>query len=139
MMKKAIQVLMTGLLIAVSSQLVSAEVTSLRGAHDLDGDALAITKKKVMTTKGGFKRSFEKQPPLIPHSVEKDEITLRGNTCMRCHSKENHEKEKAPVVGESHFLDRDGKLLEKLSSRRYFCNQCHVPQLEAQPLVKNNF
>ena len=86
-----------------------------------------------------FDRSFEQQPPMIPHTIEKDKITLRGNTCMRCHSKENHEKEKAPAIGDSHYIDRDGKKLAKPSSRRWFCNQCHAPQVDAEPLVELNF
>jgi len=43
------------------------------------------------------------------------------------------------MLGESHFLTRDGKKLDHVSSRRYFCTQCHAPQLEANPLVKNEF
>jgi cytochrome c-type protein NapB len=137
-MKKTIRVLCMGIAVALFSLSVGA-VESLRGDNALDQDAKMFDKRKALTSKGGFQRSFEQQPPLIPHSIEKDEITLRGNTCMRCHSKDNFEKEKAPRVGDSHFMDRDGKMLTKLSSRRYFCNQCHVPQVDASPLVENNF
>ncbi|MCB1961304.1 MAG: nitrate reductase cytochrome c-type subunit, partial [Rhodocyclaceae bacterium] len=29
--------------------------------------------------------------------------------------------------------------LSNISPRRYFCNQCHVPQFDAKPLVENTF
>ena len=88
---------------------------------------------------GGFDRSWELQPPSIPHSIEKDRISLQENTCMTCHSKENFEKEKAPEIAESHYVARDGSTLDKPSSRRYFCNQCHTPQADLAPLVENTF
>ncbi len=116
-----------------------AEVASLRGAHDLDAPAQAIEKKEQIKMDGGFERSWELQPPSIPHSIEKDRITLKENTCMKCHSKENFEKEKAPEIGQSHYVARDGSQLEKISSRRHFCNLCHTPQADAKPLVENEF
>ena len=42
-------------------------------------------------------------------------------------------------VAKSHYLDRDGKELPSISTRRYFCLQCHVPQFDAEPLVQNTF
>ncbi|MNF17837.1 Periplasmic nitrate reductase, electron transfer subunit precursor [compost metagenome] len=36
-------------------------------------------------------------------------------------------------------MDRDGQALAAVSPRRYFCNQCHVPQADVKPLVGNNF
>lgn len=116
-----------------------ADVTSLRGAHSLDADAKSFDQKKQIKQEGGFDRSWELQPPSIPHDIEKDRISLRGNTCMKCHSAENYEKEEAPKAGDSHFLDRDGNELKKISSRRWFCDQCHTPQVEARPLVENTF
>ncbi|MBF0265064.1 MAG: nitrate reductase cytochrome c-type subunit [Gammaproteobacteria bacterium] len=113
-------------------------VGSLRGEYDLDKESKTFEKKKQIKNKG-FDRNYTLQPPLIPHSIEKDKVTLKGNTCMKCHSAKNFQKEKAPKAGDSHYLDRDGKVLSKISSRRYFCMQCHVPQLDAQPLVDNNF
>ncbi|MBT3288836.1 MAG: hypothetical protein HN380_15920, partial [Victivallales bacterium] len=45
----------------------------------------------------------------------------------------------APMVSVTHFMDRDGQVLSSVTPRRYFCNQCHVPQLEVKPLVANDF
>jgi len=130
---------MTMLLGISATAVADSDVASLRGAYDLNKDSKMFTKKKMLKSTGGFERSYEQQPPLIPHSIEKDKITLKGNTCMKCHSAKNYEKEKAPKAGDSHFEDRDGNVLKKVSARRYFCNQCHVPQLKASPLVENNF
>ncbi|WP_303906142.1 nitrate reductase cytochrome c-type subunit [Thiohalomonas denitrificans] len=117
----------------------NAEVQSLRGSLEINDDSKSITAAKPMSQRGGFERSYKLQPPMIPHSIEKDKITLKTNTCMRCHSAENYEKEEAPKVGDSHFIAADGKTLETLSSRRYFCSQCHAPQNDAQELVENTF
>ena len=37
----------------------------------------------------------------------------------------------------SHYMDRDGNFLAEISPRRYFCEQCHVVQFDAKPLVEN--
>ena len=39
----------------------------------------------------------------------------------------------------THFVDREGQRLGQVSTRRYFCLQCHVPQEAAKPLVGNSF
>ncbi|MCU7844057.1 MAG: nitrate reductase cytochrome c-type subunit [Candidatus Thiodiazotropha sp. (ex Monitilora ramsayi)] len=115
-----------------------AEVQSLRG-DALDTMAKKPANMKIVNIKGGIARSFKLQPPMVPHEVDKYEINLKNNGCMKCHSDETYEKEKAPKVGDSHYTDRDGKVLKTISSRRYFCNQCHAPQVGADPLVQNNF
>jgi cytochrome c-type protein NapB len=140
-MKKTILTAITalGIILGTAPTIATESISSLRGDHDLNADAVEATKKKEVSQKGGFERSYKQQPPMVPHSIEKDTINLKGNTCLKCHSKATAEKEKAPVAGESHFLTRDGKTLEKISSRRYFCNQCHAPQVVAQPLVENTF
>ena len=117
----------------------AVDVASLRGFHELDKEAKPVEKKKQFKISGGIERNWALQPPSIPHSIEKDRITLNGNTCMKCHSKANHEKEKAPQTPESHYKTRDGKTLEKLSTRRWFCVQCHTPQADVKPLVDNMF
>ena len=43
------------------------------------------------------------------------------------------------MVSVTHFMDRDNNFLAELSPRRYFCTQCHVPQLDAKLLVENDF
>jgi cytochrome c-type protein NapB len=43
------------------------------------------------------------------------------------------------MVSVTHFMNRDGQVLASISPRRYFCNQCHIPQLDVRPLVENSF
>lgn len=138
-MKKVLLTTLVGAALFAQGIVVQAEVASLRGAHDLDAPAQAIEKKKQKKMDGGFERAWDLQPPSIPHSIEKDRITLKENTCMKCHSKANFEKENAPEIAESHYIARDGSELEKPSARRHFCNQCHTPQVDAEPLIENVF
>ncbi|PKO94559.1 MAG: histidine kinase [Betaproteobacteria bacterium HGW-Betaproteobacteria-10] len=84
-------------------------------------------------------RNFQKQPPLIPHSIKGYVITQNFNKCMDCHSKERAEETGATRVAKSHYLDRDDKKSANISPRRYFCHQCHVPQFDAKPLVENTY
>ena len=139
-MKKALLVTIGAFMLLQAPLAMGGEkVASLRGDYGLDKPAKPIEKKKQFKSGDGIERNWKLQPPSIPHSIEKDRITLKGNTCLKCHSKANAEKEKAPAVSESHFVTRDYKVLDKLSSRRYFCNQCHVPQADVKPLVENSF
>jgi cytochrome c-type protein NapB len=43
------------------------------------------------------------------------------------------------MVSITHFMDRDAQFRASISPRRYFCNQCHVPQRDVKPLVANEF
>lgn len=140
-MKKALLVTIVGAFILFQAPLASSEekVSSLRGDHELDKPAKPIKRKKQKKSGDGIERNWKLQPPSIPHSVEKDRVSLKYNTCLKCHAKANAEKEKAPAVSDSHFVTRDMKVLDKLSPRRYFCRQCHTPQADVKPLVKNTF
>ena len=138
-MKKTILTAITALSVFLfTGSVIAGDVSSLRG-HALADPAKKPAKMKRIDQAGGFERSFKLKPPMVPHEVDKYPVTIKNNGCMKCHSKATHEKEKAPMVGESHFKDRDGKVLPKLSSRRYFCNQCHAPQLDTAPLIANQF
>lgn len=85
-------------------------------------------------------RTFSTQPPVIPHATENfDEVSLAENQCLDCHGAANYQKKNAPKVGDSHFVTRDGKKLSESSAARHNCTQCHVPQVDAPPLVDNAF
>lgn len=138
-MKKIILTTIAAVATAFAVQGIAAGVTSLRGDIDLTETGEAPRTGRLMSKEGGFDRAFEQQPPLIPHKMDKSEINLRNNGCLKCHGKENFEKEKAPEIGKSHYEDADGKVLDTVSMRRYFCTQCHVPQVGSDPLVENTF
>jgi cytochrome c-type protein NapB len=115
----------------------------MRGADVAAVDQAPEAKKYLGGKPGGQEkvaRTFNDQPPVIPHAVENfDEITLEENQCLTCHSAANYQKKKAPKIGDSHFRDREGKVLPQASAARHNCVQCHVPQVDAPPLVENDF
>lgn len=85
------------------------------------------------------KRNYPMQPPTIPHKISGYRIDLNSNKCLSCHSRRQVPDSQAPMVSVTHYMDRDGNFLAEVSPRRYFCNQCHVPQLDVTPLVDNTF
>jgi cytochrome c-type protein NapB len=84
-------------------------------------------------------RNYPMQPPIIPHTIRGYEVNKNNNKCMSCHSRQRTEESQAPMVSVTHYMNRDGNFLAEISPRRYFCNQCHVTQLDADPLVENTF
>jgi len=85
------------------------------------------------------KRNFPEQPPTIPHAIDGYQVDRNSNRCLLCHSRQGAEAFQAPMVSVTHFMDRDGQVLAEISARRFFCNQCHVVQTDAVPLVGNSF
>jgi nitrate reductase (cytochrome), electron transfer subunit len=134
--------LTTALLLGCAQQF--AGIKSMRG-DDVAAADPAAPMREYKGEKPGLQqkiaRTFQDQPPVIPHAVTNfDEITLEENQCMTCHSREKFKEKNAPVVGDSHFLDpATGKTLAKMSMARHNCVQCHVPQVDAPPLVENRF
>ncbi|MEZ0322858.1 MAG: nitrate reductase cytochrome c-type subunit [Hydrogenothermaceae bacterium] len=88
-----------------------------------------------------YKRAYENAPPQIPHSTEGLlPITKENNACLGCHMPEVAKTVKATPIPPTHFINfRTGEKLNHLYQGRYNCTQCHAPQLDVQPLVKNNF
>jgi cytochrome c-type protein NapB len=85
-------------------------------------------------------RNFEAQPPLIPHTVENYDISATENACWECHNSDDFKGKKMPMVGKSHLLGPVvADVPPKLDMQRWQCDSCHVPQVDAKPLVDNNF
>lgn len=84
-------------------------------------------------------RNYPMQPPVIPHKIDGYQLDLKVNKCMSCHARHRTGDTQAPMVSVTHYMDRDNNFLAELSPRRYFCTQCHVPQLDAKLLVENDF
>ena len=138
--KTTVAVLAAALFAAISG-VAAAQVTSLRGvqadAVDQAPDDKAYQGKKPGLQKP-IARTFKEQPPLIPHALNNfDEITLEENQCMSCHSEEKFKEKRAPKLGDSHMTLADGKKVMNMT--RWQCNTCHVPQVDAKPLVDNTF
>ncbi len=120
----------------VAPLVATAGVKGLRD-NDLTAGADESQNVKVVEEKGGFARSYDNQPPLIPHEIDKDEINLKVNTCLsQCHEEG---KKKAPKPLESHYMTRDGQKLDHVAPRRWNCTQCHSTMTDAKPLVDNVF
>ena len=114
-------------------------VVSLRGDTPLTESSAAPDVKRQNTDAGKFARAYRQQPPLIPHKIDKYQIDLKVNQCMRCHDWPYNVDEGAPKISETHYVNRDGIALDRVTPSRWFCNQCHVPQAQARALVRNTF
>jgi len=123
-------------------------------------DAAPGTSKK-------FDRAFENAPPMIPHSVEGLLPIQKGNNqCLNCHMPDVAPSMNATPIPPSHFASfrpktqigkngeviKEGKVVkntadiktvirkqDKLNPARFNCSQCHAPQAQIEPAVKNHF
>ncbi|MBR9729240.1 nitrate reductase cytochrome c-type subunit [Shewanella intestini] len=123
---------------AMAATIPADKVATLRQVP-LDIEPTPPVMPKVDNTDVEKARSYPMQPPVIPHKIDGYQIDLKANKCMQCHSRQSSTYSKAPMVSVTHYMDRDNNFLATLSPRRYFCTQCHVPQVDAKPLVGNDF
>ena len=86
-----------------------------------------------------LERNYSYQPPIIPHRIDGYQVDKNFNKCLDCHAREKTEFSQAIPVSSTHYIDRSGKVLDHISTRRYFCKQCHVAQESVPPLVGNQF
>lgn len=84
-------------------------------------------------------RSHPMQPPTIPHRVDGYQVDKNFNKCLDCHARARTEVTQAIPISATHYMDRNGRVLGQVSTRRYFCMQCHVAQDAVRPLVANSF
>ena len=139
MMKKITAIVVLLATVGFGAQATAETVSSLRGATDIDQDSSAPAAKKYNKDEEPIARDYIQQPPLIPHKITNYRINLKSNKCMSCHSWTNYREAGATKISQTHFESRDKNVLANVSARRYFCTQCHVPQVGAQPLVENDF
>ncbi len=146
-MNKSATIILAALALMISPLAGARDATSrvqtLRAADAAAADQAPAARPYAGKAPGSQKpiaRTFSTQPPLIPHAIEGfDEITLQSNPCLACHGPDNYKETKAPRISDSHFKDRDGKMLPEVPAARYQCTTCHVPQADAKPLVENTF
>ena len=136
-MNKSLSIL---LLLGVVAACASYEpLSSMRGSDVAAPDKAPTTADYQGSAPGSqpkIARNFAQQPPLIPHAIGNFlDINLKENTCLECHGPNNYAAMSAPKIGASHLLS-DGKTV---SSARYVCVTCHVPQVDAKPLVENRY
>jgi cytochrome c-type protein NapB len=139
-MKHHFRLLAVAIVIGLASSVAVAQTFSaLRGATPLDqaGPAPPITPERNSTLREP--RNYPEQPPLIPHSIEGDEISIHANECLSCHARSRVGESQAPMVSATHYSARNGQVLATVSPRRYFCTECHVPQHDVKPPIGNDF
>lgn len=124
-------------LLAVTA--VTAEIQSLRGDVVLEADSSKPMIQRYFKDQPPMGRDYLQQPPLIPHKTDGYVVNIKHNKCLSCHSWSNYKQHRATKISQTHFESRDGAVLSNVSARRYFCQQCHVPQVDAPPLVENTF
>jgi len=129
----------SAMLAALVSAAAFAEVTSLRGDHGIDKNNELVGIKQVPKKQDKMVQDYVNQPPLIPHSTNQVQLNPSNNGCLECHDVSTYRKTGAPRVSPTHYMDRNNKMLTEVASRRYFCLQCHVTQVDAKPLVENDF
>lgn len=114
-------------------------VDAMRGATALEQEAsppLMQTTENKDVRRG---RAYTQQPPTIPHQTDGYQVDKNFNKCLNCHARGKAEQMQAVPVSITHYVGRDGMALPSIAPARYFCVQCHVPQVDAKPLVENTF
>lgn len=127
------------LTLSLGLQARAAQPSSLRGPVAIEQDSVSPELKHYPKDGEPIARDYVQQPPLIPHAIDRYKINLKSNKCMSCHSWANYRQYRATKISQTHFEDRNANVLANVSARRYFCTQCHVPQVNAPPLVENEF
>ncbi len=125
--------------IVLGASAYSDGIATLRQGNPITSEAEAPKMNKVENKDVKRVRNYPEQPPTIPHKVRSYEISTNANKCLSCHARTRTGESQAPMVSVTHYMDRDNQVLATVSPRRYFCNQCHVPQVDAPPLVENEF
>lgn len=127
------------LILAAVSGLAMADAPKLSGSIDQTTESVAPGFHNPQKDVGTIPTTFPHQPPLVPHSIRGLQVSKNVNQCLGCHAVEPSQTTGATPLPLSHFMDRDGKVYENESPRRYFCLQCHVPQTNVNPIVQNKF
>ncbi len=124
---------------AIYAQGAPEIVPRLTGANPPMSEVPAPPLDRPVTDDKRVMRNYPEQPPVIPHSIDNYQLTLKTNRCLDCHRRQFTEGSGAPMISVTHFMDRDGQVLADVTPRRYFCTACHVQQTDATPLVPNDF
>lgn len=138
-MKLVSLIAVLGFSLSVNAESVPDEQISTLRLSPLDVEVTPPAMQKVLNKDIKQKRNYPMQPPVIPHKIDGYQMDIKVNKCMSCHARSRTEDSQAPMVSVTHYMDRENNFLANLSPRRYFCTQCHVPQLDAKPQVENEF
>ena len=142
-MKMSLKISLAALITFAACWSTAQTVSTLRDTAITAVDTAPEIQPYVGSKPGGhtlIQRNYAQQPPLIPHKVDGfDEITSEDNACMDCHIHKEVRGQKIPQVKESHLIKPVNLDAPVLDNARWQCNSCHVPQIDAKPLVENVF
>lgn len=124
--------------LAAADKFAPVKLQTLRGADITASDPAGDGTRYAPDT-SALPRDFVQQPPLIPHTIEGYLVSKEFNKCMDCHAWSRASEARATKISITHFKSREGAEMSSVSPNRYFCNQCHVSQTDAKPLVGNTF
>ena len=150
----------------ISEESLGLRKTNLYSESDAKPEKGDYTAKAAGTSER-FERAFVNAPPMIPHDTNGMlPITKANNACLGCHLPAVAKGVGATPIPPSHFTNfrpdtkigkngeviKEGKAVKntsdfktvqhkqnKLYQGRFNCSQCHAPQANVKPLVKNNF
>lgn len=147
MKKTVISIALATVVATVIGCAATSAPVSMRGAGVAEADKAPDAKEYVQKVPGVggqqlIARTFVGQPPLVPHSIDKYvPLTADDNGCLECHITDELRGQKMPKMSVSHFSttlkESDGSPAVDMS--RFQCDSCHVPQVDAKPLVENRF
>jgi cytochrome c-type protein NapB len=132
-------ILLSGAIYAQNAQIMPQIVPRVTGNADPMSEPPIPPIARPITDDKRVMRNYPEQPPVIPHSIDNYQLTLKTNRCLDCHRRQYTEGSGAPMISVTHFMDRDGQVLADVTPRRYFCTACHVQQTDAKPLVPSTF
>jgi len=143
---KRIAIIAVATLLTTIGACATKPIEAMRGKDVEAADVAPSAKQFPDKSPGGeqvlIPRTFTGQPPLVPHTIAKYEpITVEENDCLDCHISDELNGRKMPRMGDSHFvkLDKSGNGKSVVNMARYECTTCHVQQVDAKPLIENEF
>jgi cytochrome c-type protein NapB len=137
--RKSVAVLLAALSTLAWAQTPPTVVDAMRGPVPIPESTKPPLLVNAVNDDARRPRNYPQQPPTIPHRVDGYQIDKNFNKCLDCHARAKTEFSHAVPVSDTHYIDRNGKVLDHVSTRRYFCPQCHVAQDPVRPLVGNSF
>ena len=136
---RATTVIAAAFLVALGSGASAQQLYGLRGPTPLPEWPQPPPLAREVNNDQRQARNWPEQPPVILHTIQGYQITLNANKCLTCHGRQFTGQSQAPMISITHFMDRDLQTLASVSPRRYFCTQCHVSQMEVEPVIDSRF
>jgi len=130
-MKPRLVILLLAMLVAWTHVQSAPFVDALRGPVPITATTEPPRLGNAVNDDNQLKRNYSYQPPIIPHRIDGYQVDKNFNKCLDCHAREK--------TAFSQAIPVSGKVLDHISTRRYFCKQCHVVQENVPALVGNVF